>query len=1011
MRFSFPPIRDLLFCAAAAVALGRPARAQSLTNGALRGVVMHATDATPITGVQITVEGADGRAILFLESDGAGTFGVPLLAPGIYRVLAEQVGLQSMRVTGVVVAAGQTTAVSFRLDRKPPPVERVVEVNLAGTSAGPTLGHTVSGRPLTTGDRFRPASDISRDLTDVVRTGDGREGWALSSGGLPATASRLWVDGLPEIMARHPALSGEPAAAPLFQRDALTQAQLIGAGFDAEWRGYPGALLAAHTTRGGNQMTFRPYGTLSSASLGADAKDNPADSTGTSFQVGASLSGPIVRDTAHFALRLDFQQLRTPSPYPWENDAATYQGANVSLRETIGHIAQDSFGVAVGSAVAPTVRSWRGFSSLGRVDWQLGRHTVMLRFGYSNRTEKAPFLLDERSNLSGAEVESNDLSGAISFTTAWENSANELRFGVSSSKRDWTEGTLPATSLVTEGIAFGGSAAVPGNFDTQALDLSDALQFKISRHRLKLGFNYTLFDYEQDYRYGSAGVFTFGGLDQFGGGEGTFYQSVAAGSQTAAPRVNSGGVFLQDTWTASPEISLLLGLRYDKQNAPDNDIQLNQEWLELSGLANNVVPDDNKGWGPRLGFVWDVQSRGDWIVRGGAGLFAGGLDPSLFAEAVLFDGGVTVRRGQGLFPSWPSAPDGQLAPNVGPRLTLFSDTYRNPRTFKTGFDISRTFHDGVALHVGGAYHHTDFLARRVDLNLNTVPTGETQEGRPIYGNLVQQGGLISAAPESNRRFDGFDLVSGLEPTGFADYYEAGVILEHQRPAGVSYSLAYTFSRTTDNVIGRRTLDPADQLNPFPESLDGADWTDGRSDFDVPHRVALSAEYRGGVKTPFSIGARWRFRSGLPFTPGFRPGVDVNGDGAGGNDPAFLDPGQAGLSEALTSAGCSSSTNEFAERNSCREDAAQALDLRASVALPVKAPDGSRLSLVLDAFNVVSSAIGIVDRAVLLVDPNGQLTVDAQGNVTLPLVVNSNFGTLISRRNDPRLFRIGLRMEY
>lgn len=1006
MRFPFPLLRGLLVCVALLPLGSRAGSAQSLTSGALRGVVMYAADASPIIGVQITVEGADGRAVAFLESDDAGTFSIPLLAPGTYRVLAEQVGLQPVRVVGVVVAAGQTTALSFRLVRRPPPVEQVLELNMAGTTAGATLGHTVSGATLTAGDRHRPVTDISRDVSDVVRPGTAVDGWAVSTGGLAANASRLWVDGLPEILLRHSGVAAEPASAPLFQRDALTQAQVVGAGFDTEWRGYPGAMLVGHSARGANEMTFRPYATFSSASFGSAAADNPADSTGTSFQVGAALSGPIVRDTAHFALRLDYQQLRTPSPYPWENDVATYQGGAVSLRETVATIAQDSFGVAARAGVEPTVRTWRGLSGLAIADWQLNRHMVLLRMGYARWNEESPLLSLERSNLSGAEVESTDLTGALTITSAWPMMANEIRLGFANSERDWLAAALPATTLANEGVAFGGSPAVPGNFVHRTFDVSDALQFRVSRHRFKLGINYTMLDYRQAYQYGSDGIFTFGGLDQFGSADGTFFQTV--GDQDAArSRTHGAGVFFQDTWTASPEISLLIGLRYDRQKLPEN-IQLNEEWTELSGLPNNEVPEDPYGWGPRVGFVWDVGSRGEWIVRGGAGLFAGQMDPQLFSEAIAYDGGITVRRGQGTFQTWPNTPDADLAPNVGQRLALFSDTYRNPRAFKTGLGLSRTFQDGVGLHFSLAYHHTDFLSRRVDLNLNGVETGETQEGRPVFGTLVKQGGLVSPVPESNRRFDGFDMVSGFEPTGFSDYYEATVLLERQAPRGLSFSLGYTFSRTTDNVPGQRMIDPADQLNPFPNGLDGSDWREGRSDFDVPHRVAAAADFRPPGNTPITIGARWRFRSGLPFTPGFQPGVDVNGDGSGNNDPAFLD---ASVSPALSAGGCTSATNVFAERNSCREEAAHSLDLRASIGLPLRAADGTRLSLVFDAFNLVSSDVGIVDRALFLIDPAGVLGTDNQGNVTLPLVPNPNFGNLISRRNDPRLFRIGLRMEY
>lgn len=1011
MRFPTPLVRVLVCAAALVAALPGGAPAQSLTNGALRGVVLFATEGTPITGVQVTIEGADGRAIAYLESDGSGIFTLPLLPPGTYRVLAEQVGLQPIRLVGVVVVAGQTTSIAFRLSRKAPPIERVIEIHQPGATAGATMGRTVAGRPLATGDRNRSGTDISRDVTEVVRPGDARDAWALSSGGLAATASRLWMDGLPENLARHPALPGEPASAPLFQREGLSQAQVQSIGFDSEWRGYPGALLAGHTARGSDRLSFRPYATFSNATLGAAADDNPADSAGNSIQVGASLAGPIVRDTAHFMLRLDYQQQRTPSPYPWENDAGVYNGGSVSIREALTSIGQNNYGVALNPAVQPVVRTWNGISGLGRVDWRLGRHTAMLRFGYARWTEESPLLLDERANLNDTKLESKDLSGAFSITSSWTKFSNEIRLGFANTTRDWTTGLLPATSLVMEDVAFGGSAALPGLFDSKALDVSDIMQFQLSRHRFKAGINYTMNDYRQDYRYGANGVYTFGSLDDFARGDGIFYQSVVPVPETVTPRLSEGGLFFQDTWAASPEIALTMGLRYDLQSLPEDEITLNTEWLQLSGKRNDYAPYDNHGWGPRAGLVWDVQNRGEWIVRGGAGLYYAGLDPALFSEAILFDGGVTIRRGQGQFTSWPSQPDIDLAPDMGARLTLFNDQWRNPRTFKAGMGLSHVWPGGTAMHVNGAYHHTDFLARRTDLNRNPVALGSTQEGRPVYGTLVKQGGLISAAPGSNRRFSDFDLVSGLSSTGFSDYYELSLLLERQVTRGLSFAASYTFSKTDDNVLGQRTIDPADQVNPFPEGINGADWAEGRSDFDVPHRIALSGEYRAGTKSPVSVGARWRYRSGLPFTPGFRQGVDPNGDGAGGNDPAYLDAAITGIGSTLSAAGCSGGTNVFATRNSCREDAAHSLDLRLSVGLPVKARDGSHLSLVLDAFNVVSSTVGLVDRALVLVDPSGALIVDGQGNVTLPLVVNPNFGNIQSRRNDPRLFRVGVRMEY
>jgi hypothetical protein len=980
-----------------ALGLASPLAAQSLTNGGLRGLVVSREDGGPITGVQVTLEGNDGRAIAYLETDRSGEFSVPLLVPGLYRVLAEAVGLQPVRYVGVTVVAGQTTSLTFRLERRPPPITRVEEVLQPGAPAGTTLGRTVLTPWLRDGDRFRAATDASRNLTEVVAPGDAREGWVLSGGGLNPAGNRMMVDGVPETLLRHPGLPGEPASAPLFQREGLAMLQVLGMGFDTEWRGFPGAVLNAQTAKGGNEVAFRPYATFSSASL-AGTDDNPADSAANSFQFGAELSGPIIRDTASFSLRFDYQQLRTPS---------TYTIADAGLREQLTNTAESAWGVGLNSALAPVVRQWTGFSSGGRLDWRINRHTVLFRFGFARWTEDNPLLLEERSNLAGTGLEANDVSGALSITSAWTSVANELRIGFSSAKRDWLGDELPPTSLAAEGVAFGNSAALPGLFSQQVFDVTEALQISLGRHRFKGGVQFTGTNFEQDYRYGADGVFTFGGLDAFGRGEGTFFQTTGLARETGNPTIQNLGFFLQDTWSVSPEIALLVGVRYDKESMPDDKITYNADWFALSGERNDFTTD-NDTWSPRAALVWDVQNRGEWIVRGGAGLYPGRIDPSAYAEASLYDVGTTVVRGQGTFSAWPTLPDATEVEEMGERLTYFNGTYKAPRGYKGGLGISRNFLGGISLHLTGSYQHTDYLLRRADRNLAPAPQGETQEGRPVYGRLVQQDGLVSPEPGSNRRFTGFDQVHVLSPTGFSDYFEFTAMLERRLERGLSYGVSYTFSRTEDNVPGSRSPDPADQLNPFPEGLDGGDWAEGRSDFDVPHRMALSADYATGGKTPISVGARFRYRSGLPFTPGFRPGVDVNGDGAGGNDPAFLD---SGLSSALSAAGCGTATNLFAERNSCREDAAYGLDLRVAVGLPIKTGGGGHLAVTLDAFNVVASAVGIVDRALVLVDPNGTTLIDGAGNVTLPFVANPNFGSLLVRRNDLRTVRIGLRMEY
>ncbi|MFN2325737.1 MAG: hypothetical protein ABR551_07600, partial [Gemmatimonadales bacterium] len=499
------------------------------------------------------------------------------------------------------------------------------------------------------------------------------------------------------------------------------------------------------------------------------------------------------------------------------------------------------------------------------------------------------------------------------------------------------------------------------------------------------------------YAWGTGGRWHFGNVDRFGAGEGDWMQVTNTGQ--AEFGTTEVGIFVQDAWQVSPELQVQIGARFEQHGLPSDKLAVNLPWGAATGIATGFVPSGG-GLAPRLGFVWDGRGRSGLVVRGSMGLHYAGVDPAVFAEAMQFNGTGQVRRGQGTFTSWPAAPSAAQAPWSGTRLTLFSPDYEAPRTLKADFGVSRSLGAGTTLTLSGGYNHTDYLLRREDLN-RAASTGTAQGGRPVYGKLVRQGALISAEPGSNRRFTSFDMVSALVSSGYADYYEFTASLERRVAAGLTVVASYTYSKTEDNTPGLVSGNPADQLNPFPDGLDGADWTDGRSDFDVPHRVSLSGQYVSGGRTPITLGARFRMRSGLPFTPSFQHGVDVNGDGSSANDPVFL--GAVG-----TLAGCSGSAG-FAVRNSCRADMVQGLDLRASVGLPVGGSYG--LALTVEAFNVVTTETGLVDRAALLVDPNGNFAVDGAGNVTLPLVANPNFGSLLSRRGEPRMVRVGLRLEY
>lgn len=978
--------------------------AQSVTAGSLQGTV-RTDQGEPVADAAITIEDQRGGIVRELATGKSGSFALRMMLPGTYQVLVELPGYQPVRLLGVTVASGRTTSVAATLMERPPPITSVTEITQNGMTSGP-IGRVVLERELRTLEFRSDASDLSRGLSDVVVPLDGRAGFALAAGGLPGAMTRIYVDGMPEILLRHPGVEGEPATLSSFARDALVQGQVLGSALDAEWRGNAGSVLSLITRSGSNRLEFTPFIAGSSAKLGGNSALNPADSSGNSLLAGLTVSGPIKRDTAHFFLQGGYERVATPSSYPWEENPGVPGG--VPVRDAVMQVAQDRYATNIARTVSPSVTVRKGGSGLGRLDWQVGGNSrVMIRGSGSSFQETSPLLAHDVGNDGDARLSTRDISTGVSLTTT-ATIANELRLGVSLARRDWEDGGLPETRLVSEGIRFGGNAALPGRFETQVLSFSDAVSYQSGNHAIKGGVSVDFTNYRQEYEYGSSGRFVFGGLDQFQAGTGAYFRASSTVPETkvSAPDL---GVFLQDNWNVSPGFDLLLGLRYETRILPKNRISAPALWRLFSGLTHDSVPRDLRGIEPRIGFVLNPGNAGDWSLQGGIGLYSSGMELRQLADVIHHsEGNVKVLRSVGEA-SWTQPPQS----GGTNRLTLLGapGQYRAPRSFKGNLAIARAFPGGLSVRLSGAYHHTDYLVRRNDANLAPAPFGEAQDGRPIWGLMVHQGGLVTVAPGTSRRFREFDLVTVLTPTGFSDYYEAGFGLSLPIGRSVSFSADYTFSRTRDNLIGILEPDPADQISPFPGGIKGQDWDGGRSDMDVPHRVAASMEFRTAGRNPIAFSLRGRYRSGLPFTPGFRSGVDVNGDLGGNNDPvSAADVPSLGGPDVRAS--CERvSVGGFAARNSCRQNGVGSLDARLGLPIPVGAGVG-RLLLTLEGFNLLATTTGVIDRAALLIDPAGILSANTTtGAVQIPYVANPRFGTLLRRGGEPRVFRLGLRVEY
>ena len=108
------------------------------------------------------------------------------------------------------------------------------------------------------------------------------------------------------------------------------------------------------------------------------------------------------------------------------------------------------------------------------------------------------------------------------------------------------------------------------------------------------------------------------------------------------------GVFAQDTWKARRNLTVTLGFRYDDQGNPysRSETTVFGNFILGSGstfqeqVANGVAKSSGKhalnqspkSFDPRVGVAWDVNGKGDWVVRGGFGIYANWLSQANIQE-------------------------------------------------------------------------------------------------------------------------------------------------------------------------------------------------------------------------------------------------------------------------------------------------------------------------------------------------------------------------------------------
>jgi hypothetical protein len=937
---------------------------QAYASGHLEGTVADGfQDAVP--GALVTLWSGGEWTGSEVSSRRDGSFEIGSVRPGVYDVRVEALGFHPVVVRSVRVNPAGVARISVELREGTPPIT-VVDTVFSGLS-GPRAERWI------TDDEARLPTDSRelREALELVTTMD-RTGGHL---GLPSGYTMYRIQGVPfRAAATAPGMQDENTAL------SLGSVGLVRTGVAGP---SPGMGMGA----GGEVEVFNPvlghreselFFAYSPTAFWAGRYETPDGFTPSSFW-GSGRSSIVLRgDSLRLTVGGDFQHMERPR-------LALLPGA--------------------GGFDGPGLEEAQIASAFALMDWTLrggSRIDVGARVG-SRPQAASVFRPAWPRGVSPLEAR-DAVIGAGGFFQLGRSLNLQARFGFTSSNRSW--GQDPAVAEGVPGIAdvatgrragLNPAAAGPSRRSGAYLTLSAGIQG--GGHDATLGFDFLRSVHELDpfagtsYLVGSGDPFTPGwsGLvDGWSGGPGAV--------EFAVPTL---ALFARDDWSVAPGATVRLGARWVRQSLPLDDFGRPDAWAQVSGLALEAPNSSANGISAHLGFDW-APGTGSTSISGSTGVTVDEVDPWILAEVVAGDGSLQrARVADAGLAAWPAGPEVATASFAAPSQSFLGSSVALPSTAWGQLSVA-TRVSGMTLSLGGVFRRTENLFRRADLNRAGAPSGVTESGRRIWGTPAQAGALVYADPGSSRRFPEFDHLWFMLQDGWSEQLSVTASAEGELPGGVTVGAWYTWSRTTDNMPG---LGTGQRLIAGTVDVPVEDWDEGTSDLDIPHRIGGAL----GIPIPILAGGvlrtRLQLQSGRPFTPGLRPGVDLNADGIAGNDPVFVPAsGTEGIAERWPCV--EDSRGQFMERNGCRLPWEPYLNVGLSLGL-LRVGD-SVLSLQVDAMNILQAFDTTVDPALLLVNPGAGLQLDGT-SVSPGLGVNGGLGSELFDTRQGRMLRIGIRL--
>jgi hypothetical protein len=876
-----------------------PVAAQTPNTAAIVVTVVDQTGAV-VQDAKVSVTNTATSAARDLSSglDGSATIAA-LPLTGTYKVSVTKSGFKSEDVPELTLRAGETATVKVKLVATGGSSEVTVYGATQGVrgdaqigqrldsktvDATPILGRKITSLPLFnsafrqgkgTGDLFVnatyfvTASGSRRTTTFMLDGASNDEGW-----GRQTMMAAVPLGAVEEVSVLSNAFSAEFGwtSGPAF--NIVTKSGTNSTHGEALYLNRAGGMQSSTFSTDG----FCPPSVSTCTTPTTLQHINPADVPDVLNQFSGSFGAPIIKDRTFFFAAADYtRQDRTtqlsdtlPS-FVLDNGSLNYVGhyrqglvdtrvdhkisptQNLMVRYNYDHFYDTNPNDAVVGTNAPTVarRYTRGSWTLQGNHTSLVKPTLLnearLSYLHGNpvtlwepqelsttymRTGSAPFTIGESrsSNLHSYQFQFAD-------TLTWSRGPHNVRFGGS------------ITHHTSGGTGSEPGQAVLGTFTFLSATTKPFDQLTINDVQ----------QYTQPLTYGQLGY----ELKQ--------WMSVA---------------FVQDSYRVTPDLTVDLGLRYDRQ----------------------TLTDATKNFAPRFGFGWHPNGDSRMVVRGGYGMYytqiranqvagyiTGGLDGITTYTAnpgqtgfptcltfpcvpIVFDPltlpasqrparNITIRAGERDFYTQQFA---QYGLDFS-KLPNYPDSFVNPRSQVVSIGAEREVRPGFFAGADYVHQHWSNLDRTVDLNAPTT-FDRTAPGQ------VRSTAAADATRPITPVNGGIRSVNVLMNLGVADYDGLQTSFSYRGNRKFYASLSYTLSKATN------TTEPdGNGIGPNESNISAlGEQERGPSVLDQRHRAVITFTYMAPYNITF--GTVTLLASARPFNA--TTGVDNNGDRSNNDRPVI-----------------------------------------------------------------------------------------------------------------------------